>query len=80
MAIPSLAPVGPTDAICLGCGNHMRLVIEKFKNGKVMRLMMYCDTCQYGHEPSMDHVRGQAAKYVAPEEPTGRAEPSKPQK
>src|SRR5208337_247420 len=67
MPIPALAPVGPTSAICLGCGNPMRLEVEKFKNGKVARLMMYCDTCKYGHEPSMDHVRGTVAKYVPPE-------------
>jgi len=66
MPIPALAPVGPTTAICLGCGNPMRLEIEKFKNGKVSRLLMYCDTCKYGHEPSMDHVRGTIAKYVPP--------------
>lgn len=68
MAIP-LAPVVPTDAICLGCGNHMRLEIEKFKNGKVSRLMFYCDTCKYGHELSMQHVSGTLAPYVAPKEP-----------
>jgi hypothetical protein len=63
MAIP-LAPIGPALLICLGCGEKMRLVIEKYKNGKVSRLVHYCDQCRYGHEPSMIHAPGQTVKYV----------------
>jgi hypothetical protein len=73
MPIPGLAPVSPTSAICLGCGNRMRLEVEKFKNGKVSRLVLYCDTCKYGHEPSMQHVSGTQVKY---EPKGGKQEPA----
>jgi hypothetical protein len=69
MPIPGLAPVAPTSAICLGCGNRMRLEVEKYKNGKVSRLVLFCDTCKYGHEPSMQHLSGTPAPYAAPKDP-----------
>jgi C4-type Zn-finger protein len=69
MTITPLAPITPTSAICMGCSNHMRVVIEKYKNGKLSRVMFYCDNCKYGHEPSMIHAMGQPAKYVPLLEP-----------
>lgn len=66
-AIP-LAPIGPTHLLCLGCGNHMRREIDRFANGKLAKIIFYCDSCQYGFEPSMVHASGQNVKYVPKEE------------
>lgn len=66
-----LSPVTPVAAICLGCSKPMRLEVESFKNGKLSRLVMYCDTCKYGHEPSMIHIPGQTVKYVPPQPASG---------
>jgi hypothetical protein len=69
MIVP-LAPVTPTSLLCLGCGKLMRLEVDRYKNQKVARIVFYCDTCKYAHEPSMIHAPGQTVKYVPPAEPT----------
>jgi hypothetical protein len=66
MAIVPLAPITPTQLICLGCGCFMRLVIQQYKNGKVSGIVFFCDICKYGHEPSMMHAPGQTVAYVEP--------------
>jgi hypothetical protein len=68
MIVP-LAPITPTGLICLGCGKQMRLHVEQYKNGKVSRIVFYCDTCKYGHEPSMMHAPGQTVAYQPPADP-----------
>lgn len=64
-----LAPIGPTALTCLNCGKDMRREVMQYKNGKVHKIVFYCDPCKYGYEPSMVHAPGQSAKYVAPEPP-----------
>lgn len=69
MSVPSLAPVGPVSALCFGCGNRMRLEVKRMANGKLVYpggVTLYCDTCKYGHEPSMQHVQGATVPYVLP--------------
>lgn len=77
MPIVPLAPITPTHVICLGCGQFMRLHIEKYNNGKVSGIVFYCDKCQYGHKPSMIHAPGETVKYVPPP-PTPLPAPSEP--
>jgi hypothetical protein len=69
MPIVPLAPITPTQLLCLGCGGQMRLVVEQYRNKKVSRIVFYCDSCKYGHEPSMQHAPGQTVAYVAPSNP-----------
>jgi hypothetical protein len=72
MPIP-FSPITPTQLLCLGCAQHMRLVVEEYKaviqNKKVSRILFYCDTCKYGYEPSMQHATGNVIPYVAPSNP-----------
>ena len=70
MSVPSLAPIGPVSALCFGCGNRMRLEVKRMANGKLVYpggITLYCDTCKYGHEPSMQHVSGMTVPYVIPQ-------------
>lgn len=77
MARPAFSPVKLETLLCTGCSRNMRPAINSMGNGKFVSLTYYCDTCQYGHEVSVDYATGMPAKYDREETPAKPARAGK---
>lgn len=64
--MPQFAPYESPQLLCADCGNLMRRVISRHKNGKISGIVYFCDNCKYGHASSMPHHNGQYVKYEPP--------------
>lgn len=68
MPIPALNPVVVNTALCHGCSKKMRVVVNKFKNGQIVSVYYFCDTCKYGVNESPSRLNGPPTKYDRAEE------------
>lgn len=69
MTYPALNPIQIPDLVCNECSQIMRRQIVPAHNGKLDKIVYYCDTekCQYALSISKEHQNAQTAKYVSPE-------------
>lgn len=71
MALPSLNPIQFPDLVCTTCAAVMRKKRTVTANGKLDKILYFCDTpkCQYGLSATKEHQNGQNAAYEIPPPP-----------